>query len=278
MKIQSQTINQIQTSGTGEPANSEKTKQKETPAQSYESKPASQAESTSKKAEMKMAGEAQATAIRWKMDEQGKLWSVLKRGSEGPQVKELQERLNETRQREGLDPIKVDGKYGKETEQAVRDFQDRAVKNGKLNKADGVAGPQTELLLGVHPRYMKGSKGESVTAMQEHLNTVRAAAGQPLIKVDGIYGKETEAAVADFQKNMELKSDGVIGQETGNTLPSAAAEIQSKIAAHYEAEAAAAAEVEKARVAESEAQALQAQNEDLLKAVQPGSIASDGKD
>jgi peptidoglycan hydrolase-like protein with peptidoglycan-binding domain len=60
--------------------------------------------------------------------------SVLKRGSSGPEVKDLQEKLKEL----GFDPNGVDGNFGPGTESAVRAFQ-----NSKGLDADGKAGPNT---------------------------------------------------------------------------------------------------------------------------------------
>lgn len=64
--------------------------------------------------------------------------STLKRGAEGEQVKALQQALA----REGFDPGSVDGKFGANTERAVKAFQ-RA--NGLT--VDGVVGPKTRAAL-----------------------------------------------------------------------------------------------------------------------------------
>jgi N-acetyl-anhydromuramyl-L-alanine amidase AmpD len=64
---------------------------------------------------------------------------LLFRGSEGPQVAELQRRLNEE---EGVDLV-VDGIFGPKTEAAVRAFQRRT---GGL-KVDGIVGPATAAAL-----------------------------------------------------------------------------------------------------------------------------------
>ena len=59
---------------------------------------------------------------------------TLRRGSEGPEVTELQEMLNAV----GYDCGQSDGKYGAKTEAAVRAFQ-----SAEGLKIDGVAGPMT---------------------------------------------------------------------------------------------------------------------------------------
>lgn len=63
--------------------------------------------------------------------------AILKKGSKGPEVRKLQEALNKN----GF-KLKVDGDFGKNTEDAVKKFQ----KTAKL-KADGKVGPMTEAAL-----------------------------------------------------------------------------------------------------------------------------------
>jgi N-acetyl-anhydromuramyl-L-alanine amidase AmpD len=63
---------------------------------------------------------------------------LLFRGSEGPQVTELQRRLNE----QGAD-LAADGKFGPRTEAAVRAFQRRT----RGVKVDGIVGPATAAAL-----------------------------------------------------------------------------------------------------------------------------------
>ncbi|MFJ8244266.1 L,D-transpeptidase family protein [Peribacillus asahii] len=66
--------------------------------------------------------------------------SVLKKGSEGPQVKEVQKKLTA----KGYDTKGVDGVFGINTEKAVKQFQKE---NGLTS--DGVVGPKTKKLLGI---------------------------------------------------------------------------------------------------------------------------------
>ncbi len=63
---------------------------------------------------------------------------LLRRGSRGPAVRDLQQRLNTWRARAGAAPIGVDGTFGEATDAAVRAYQ-RA--NGLA--ADGLVGPLT---------------------------------------------------------------------------------------------------------------------------------------
>jgi hypothetical protein len=63
---------------------------------------------------------------------------LLKVGSNGPQVEQLQKQINEWRLRNGLPQIGVDGKFGPQTEAAIKDFQ-RAMGI----QVDGVVGSET---------------------------------------------------------------------------------------------------------------------------------------
>jgi murein L,D-transpeptidase YcbB/YkuD len=65
---------------------------------------------------------------------------LLKEGSSGPLVKQLQQRLKE----KGLNPGTIDGVFGLGTKAAVRAFQ----KANKL-EADGIVGQQTWKALGM---------------------------------------------------------------------------------------------------------------------------------
>lgn len=57
---------------------------------------------------------------------------------------------------------------------------------------------------------LKQSKGEDVKLLQERLNTLFTID----IKVDGIFGKETEEAVKSFQASQKITADGVAGYNT----------------------------------------------------------------
>jgi putative chitinase len=64
-----------------------------------------------------------------------------------------------------------------------------------------------------------GDHGPLVTAFQERL----AALGYAIGRADGIYGSRARAAVAAFQLENHLKTDGVIGPETRKALNSESA-------------------------------------------------------
>jgi peptidoglycan hydrolase-like protein with peptidoglycan-binding domain/predicted chitinase len=143
---------------------------------------------------------------------------VLRQGSKGPEVRQLQERLAEL----GFDPGEPDGIFGDDTEAAVEDFQEC---EGLL--MDGIAGPQTlaalDLDLNFEPEpaagvLRVGSRGPRVVKLQERL----AALGFDPGPIDGIFGQDTESAVFDFQQDQGLESDGIAGP---NTLKALAADL-----------------------------------------------------
>lgn len=59
-------------------------------------------------------------------------------------------------------------------------------------------------------RYSYGSSGDEVKELQELLNST----GKYSLKVDGVYGSQTQAAVSDYQQNNNLTVDGVAGDQT----------------------------------------------------------------
>jgi N-acetylmuramoyl-L-alanine amidase len=56
--------------------------------------------------------------------------------------------------------------------------------------------------------------GDDVRDLQERLNSLGFSAG----KHDGIFGEQTVAAVQDFQQNLAITEDGIVGQETIEAL------------------------------------------------------------
>lgn len=64
----------------------------------------------------------------------------------------------------------------------------------------------------------KGSRGESVKTLQSLIG----------VKADGIFGKDTEAAVKAFQTAHNLKADGIVGRKTWAALGYAEKDIVLK--------------------------------------------------
>jgi peptidoglycan hydrolase-like protein with peptidoglycan-binding domain len=63
------------------------------------------------------------------------------------------------------------------------------------------------------PTLRLDSKGDDVKYLQVILNFY----GYDL-KVDGVFGSKTEAAVKKFQKSRKLTADGIVGRKTWDAL------------------------------------------------------------
>jgi peptidoglycan hydrolase-like protein with peptidoglycan-binding domain len=128
---------------------------------------------------------------------------ILQKGTDGDVVKALQYLLRQA----GENDIAVDGDFGNQTEEAVRDFQ----KRNNLAQ-DGKVGPQTWARLWVTLR--KGaSQKDAVRAAQVLLNWHGKNVG-----VDGDFGDQTDAAVRAFQSSEKLAADGIVGPNTWSAL------------------------------------------------------------
>ena len=65
----------------------------------------------------------------------------------------------------------------------------------------------------------KGSKGRNVLMLQEFLG----------IHADGDFGKQTDKAVRIWQKNNNLKVDGIVGPNTWDAMGLASTDISETI-------------------------------------------------
>lgn len=130
----------------------------------------------------------------------------LEVGAHGPQVAELQRRLDNL----GFD-AGADGRYDDHTRQAVKEFQQR-----RRLRVDGICGPETWSAL-VEASFRLGDRvllrqspmlrGDDIAELQERLGALGFDAG----RVDGIFGDDTERALIEFQRNTGLPTDGVCG-------------------------------------------------------------------
>lgn len=135
----------------------------------------------------------------------------LRLGTAGDAVVDLQQRLASVKL-----PVVPDelGRFGLGTRAAVEAFQHR-----RGLRVDGICGPQTwEALveagfeLGARSLYLRQPmfRGDDVAELQRRLSALGFDTG----RVDGIFGSHTAAAVAEFQHNMGLPADGIVGSST----------------------------------------------------------------
>jgi peptidoglycan hydrolase-like protein with peptidoglycan-binding domain len=119
---------------------------------------------------------------------------VLKKGSNDPAVRDLQEALKVL----GFDPGPVDGVFGAQTESAVKKFQ-----QAREIPADGVVGRVTWINIDEadqsHPVLRTGSTGLPVRRLQSRMSAVGFDTGG----VDGRFGAKTETAVKKLQQKFQ---------------------------------------------------------------------------
>ena len=134
---------------------------------------------------------------------------VLKKGSTDPAVKDLQEALKTL----GFDPGPVDGVFGAQTENAVKQFQ-----QAKEIPVDGVVGRVTWINIDEadqsHPVLTSGSTGLPVRRLQSRMSAVGFDTGG----VDGRFGPKTETAVRKLQQDFNLTVDGVVGSQSWDVV------------------------------------------------------------
>ena len=168
--------------------------------------------------------------------------SVLKQGSTGSEVEQVQFWLSTLAQYESSIPsVTVDGVYGSGTAAAVRAFQ-------RLYglTVDGIVGLTTWTELydqfrsiqsdnGTPNAYpgtalRQGSSGQNVRLVQFWLKIARTVySSLNNVTVDGIFGSSTAAAVRRFQTYFGLTSDGVVGRTTWNKLYEVYNDIANKL-------------------------------------------------
>lgn len=136
---------------------------------------------------------------------------LLHRGDRGDAVRDIQARLASLGY--SIDPVEHGG-FGSTTERAVREFQER-----RRLLIDGIVGDHTwsELVeagyvLGARILYLRYPyfRGDDVRALQAAMNLLGFDAG----KEDGIFGARTDRAVIEFQRNVGLPTDGIVGMTT----------------------------------------------------------------
>jgi N-acetylmuramoyl-L-alanine amidase len=140
---------------------------------------------------------------------------TLTRGARGEAVLDIQARLVALGYH--IDGTEH-GEFGLTTERAVREFQQR-----RQLLVDGAVGHATwdELVeagysLGDRLLYLRYPyfRGDDVRALQGALNMLGFDAGRE----DGIFGERTDRAIRDFQRNVGLPQDGILGGTTVQAL------------------------------------------------------------
>ena len=165
----------------------------------------------------------------------------LQRGSSGPDVELIQNRLNRIATNYPAIPkvYPTNGAFGASTEEAVRAFQ-RTFGLGE----DGIVGEATWYriqyiynavkrlsdlysegltLADISTQYPSalslGSTGQGVEVLQYYLRYVaQFLPTVPTVEIDGVFGPSTENAVRAFQEAYGLTPDGVVGELTWNRL------------------------------------------------------------
>ena len=117
--------------------------------------------------------------------------AILKKGLSGEPVRRLQAKLGVT----------ADGEFGPGTETALKAWQ-----TGKGLSADGIAGPDTFMSMGLYELVLlkQGTRGDTVKKLQEKLG----------VGADGQFGPGTEKAVREYQSKNGLAADGLAGPAT----------------------------------------------------------------
>jgi len=141
---------------------------------------------------------------------------IFRRGDEGPDIGDVQQRLVALGER--IDVDELGGRFGASTDAAVRAFQAR-----RNLRVDGLVGPDTwnhlveaGYRLGDRTLYLHAPpfRGDDIRELQRKLNALGFDAGRE----DGVHGAATDAAVREFQRNVGDEADGVVGLHTIATL------------------------------------------------------------
>jgi len=132
---------------------------------------------------------------------------TIQRGSKGPAVTEAQEEL--LARGYSVGPAGADGIFGNHTYQAVVSYQtDRSAGHFWALSfplaVDGIVGPRTWARLDPDT-IKKGDKDSGLPTWDPGA-------------VDGDFGPQTEMAVKNFQSDMTLTIDGIVGDNTWRAL------------------------------------------------------------
>ncbi len=139
----------------------------------------------------------------------------LRKGDRGSEVTAFQKMLHDLNFK-----VTVDGMFGSETENIVKEFQQKhSLSVTGIVTPELLGAIQEEVSLPSVPEkkftsgayIKKGDSGSAVVSIQHALNALRA---NPAINEDGVFGSGTVAAVKAFQKKKNLQADGIVGPAT----------------------------------------------------------------
>lgn len=137
---------------------------------------------------------------------------LIAKGDRGDEVADIQRRLVTLGYSVG--PGGADGSFGSETEQAVQLFQrDHGLAGtGVVSDKTWQYLVEAGFTLGDRLLYLRTPffRGGDVRRLQTWLNKLGFNTGV----ADGIFGQTTEKAVREFQRNIGLVADGIVGDNT----------------------------------------------------------------
>lgn len=156
---------------------------------------------------------------------------VIKKNSWGEKVTDLQRRLKLLGY--GLGTKDVDGIFGLDTENAVREFQqDRGLLvTGIIDRETWQELVDAGYKIGERMLYLKYPpfRGDDVRTLQLWLKTL----GFYSYNENGIFCERTHRALIEFQNNMNIADDGIVGEETLQHLKSLRRIIISKETSNF---------------------------------------------
>jgi N-acetylmuramoyl-L-alanine amidase len=141
---------------------------------------------------------------------------TIRAGDRGEDVRDVQQRLLALGGR--IDPAELEGVFGPSTESAIRGFQQRRslLVDGKVGLETWSHLVEAGFALGDRVLYLRQRmfRGDDVRDLQTKLNALGFHAG----RADGIFGERCDRAVRDFQRNVGMRPDGIVGPDTLHAL------------------------------------------------------------
>jgi N-acetylmuramoyl-L-alanine amidase len=140
---------------------------------------------------------------------------AMVRGSRGEDVHDVQRRLAALGYRSDPDPA---GEFGGATEAAVRAFQQarNVLVDGQVDSLTWQELVEAGYALGDRVLYLRYpfARGDDVRMLQSRLNLLGFNAGRE----DGILGPRSDHAIREFQRNVGLPVDGIVGATTHQAM------------------------------------------------------------